>query len=302
MRFLVGLLFVAAGYWCAVPFEGSVYLGQQPPGEIPVVFGPGRISLDTRLETYPSFAPDLKTMFFSVVNADWSQGQILWTRLEHGAWSTPERVPFSDPRFIDWESSISPDGKKIFFASNRPPSGGMDIWMTQRTSANAWSEPVRLPAPVNSASEDGTPCVTANGTLYFKSRRPGGLNGSWLYRAPLKDGGYPQVESLGGIIPTGPGETEPFVSPDESYLIITSQTLRGGRGGWDLGICFHRRDGSWTAPVPLGPEINTDADEYGARVSPDGKYLFFTREKRGTTMDIYWVDAAVLDRLRAGRT
>jgi len=51
----------------------------------------------------------------------------------------------------------------------------------------------------------------------------------------------------------------------------------------------------------MGPEINTAADEYGPRVSPDGKYLFFTREVRGKTMDIYWVSALIVDRLRMDR-
>ena len=81
-------------------------------------------------------------------------------------------------RPVNWESSIAPDGKRMFFASNRPPSSGMDIWMVERTSDTSWSDPVRLPEPVNSAAEDGSPCVTKNGTLYFKSLRTGGIGGS----------------------------------------------------------------------------------------------------------------------------
>jgi hypothetical protein len=48
--------------------------------------------------------------------------------------------------------------------------------------------------------------------------------------------------------------------------------------------------------------VNTADDEYGPRVTPDGKYLFFTRENRGKTMDIYWVSASMIDRLGAERS
>jgi Tol biopolymer transport system component len=279
----------------------NFYLRQKPPGDKPEVFAPQVISLDTRLETYPAFSPDLKTLFFSVVNAEWSEGRLLQTRLEAGAWTTPAAPAFSDGRSINWESSFAPDGKRMFFASNRPPSAGMDIWMVERASDTSWSAPVRLPEPVNSAADDGTPCVTRNGTLYFKSLRTAGTAGSWLYRAVPKDGAYTQVENLGRIIPTASGETEPFVSPDENYLIFTSQTRAGGRGGWDLWLTFQQKGGAWTEPVTLGPDINTSNDEYGPRVTPDGKYLFFTRETRGKAMDIYWASTAVIGRLRAER-
>jgi Tol biopolymer transport system component len=114
-----------------------------------------------------------------------------------------------------------------------------------------------------------------------------------------KGGAYTTVESLGNRVRTTSGESEPFVSPDESYLIFISQTRPGGIGGWDLWITFREKDGSWTEPSNLGPDVNTADDEYGPRVTPDGQYLFFTRERRGRTMDIYWVSARVIDRLRA---
>jgi Tol biopolymer transport system component len=299
-RLVISALGLTTAVLLAAPAE-NVYLGQKPPCDRPEVFAPRTVSLETRLETYPTFSPDLTTIFFSVVNAHWTEGRLLSTRLEKGAWTSPEAAAFSDGRSINWESAISPDGRRMFFASNRPPSSGMDIWMVERTSDTSWSAPVRLPGPVNSAAEDGSPCVTNNGTLYFKSLRSGGAGGSWLYRAVPKGGAYTTVESLGNRVRTTSGESEPFVSPDERYLIFISQTRPGGIGGWDLWVSFREKSGSWTEPSNLGPDINTVDDEYGPRVTPDGRYLFFTRERRGKTMDIYWVSARVIDRLRAER-
>ena len=281
----------------------EAYLAQTPPGDTPVVFAPGVVSLENRLETYPTFSPDGQEMFYSVVNAAWTTGEILHTRLKDGTWNKPERAPFSANANINWESFMSPDGKRMFFSSNRPPSAPahIDLWMVERKSAASWSDPVRLPDPINSDADDGSACVTNDGTLYFHSTRGGGIGGSELYRARLIDNKYSQVENLGGVIKTGPKESEPFMAPDESCLIFISQTRPGGKGGWDLWICFKNSDGSWSTPVNMGPEINTAADEYGPRLTPDGKYLFFTRETRGKTMDIYWVSALIVDRLRMGR-
>jgi Tol biopolymer transport system component len=49
--------------------------------------------------------------------------------------------------------------------------------------------------------------------------------------------------------------------------------------------------------VNLGKLINSRESEFSPVVSPDGKYLFFTSTRLGQG-DIYWVDAAVLDRYR----
>jgi Tol biopolymer transport system component len=279
------------------------YVGQPPPREAPVLFAPGIVSLPDRFETYPTFSANGEEMFFSVVNADWTRGEIWHTKVENGVWTGPTRAPFSDEHSINWESFMALDSTRMYFASNRrtSPASGMDIWMVERGADEIWSAPVRLSDSVNSGADDGSACVTSDGTLYFHSNRGGGFGSSELFRSRFVGGTYSRAENLGGVIPTEAKESEPYMAPDESYLIFISQTRAGGKGGWDLWICFRSPDSSWTQPVNLGAEINTSDDEYGPRVTDDGKYLFFTRENRGRSMDIYWVSAAVIDRLRTTR-
>jgi|WetSurMetagenome_2_1015567.scaffolds.fasta_scaffold13338_3 hypothetical protein len=294
------LLIIRACFSQTVYSDSGSYLGQVPPGSTPKIFAPGIISLSNRLETYPTFSPDGKDMFFSVVNSNWTKGAIFHTQERNGSWSVPDTAIFSKNNYINWESFIAPDGRRQFFASTRPPSVYEDIWMIERTSDTTWTSPVRLNSPVNSNSTDGSACVTNNGTLYFKSLRGGGI--AMLYRARPIDSAYSQVENIGNIVHTIPGDTEPFMAPDESYLIFTSSDTiarPGWHGGWDLWICFRKSDSSWTVPINMGPNINTTNDEYSPRVTQDGKYLFFTRENRGNTMDIYWVSANIIDSLKS---
>jgi Tol biopolymer transport system component len=141
------LMLISTGFARAIYSDGLP--GQTPPGNIPQIFAPGIISLDNRFETYPAFSPDGNELYFTVVNASWSQGKILHSQKQNGNWSVPDTAIFSNNNYINWESFISPDGNRQFFASNRPPSTNIDIWMVKRTKATTWSHPIRLNTPVN---------------------------------------------------------------------------------------------------------------------------------------------------------
>jgi Tol biopolymer transport system component len=142
--------------------------------------------------------------------------------------------------------------------------------------------------------------ATRDGTLYFSSDRDGGEGGLDLYRAPRVAGRYPAAYNLGPPVNTGDGDDLPFIAPDESYLIFASDRP-GGLGNRDLYVSF-RVDGRWTAPRNLGSPINSPAWDIYPSVSPDGRYLFFTRRQGwepDDDSDIFWVSAAFLPRLRA---
>jgi hypothetical protein len=71
-----------------------------------------------------------------------------------------------------------------------------------------------------------------------------------------------------------------------------------GFGNNDLYISFRQRDGSWGSAINLGAKINTGAEEGGAYVTPDGKYLFFNRYINEKNAGIYWVNAQIIETLR----
>ena len=101
-------------------------------------------------------------------------------------------------------------------------------------------------------------------------------------------------------------EDGPYIAPDESFLIFESQRPEGIDGSLGLYISFRHEDGHWGMPVNMGPKINSGKGERFARLSPDGKYLFFgsarnmSADNRGA--DIYWIDAKMIDELRNDET
>ena len=61
---------------------------------------------------------------------------------------------------------------------------------------------------------------------------------------------------------------------------------------------FKKKDDTWTKPINLGMTINSKFDETVATVTPDGKYLIFSRRTEGNALNLYWVSAEVIENLR----
>ncbi len=275
---------------CAEPFAEGPYLGQTPPGPIAQVFAPGLIS-DTRLhrwEIHGHFSADGNAFCFRRL------GYIYITENTDQGWTTPERIE-SIPCKL-WSPCMSPDANSIYFMDQyftRPVRARTDRskqknhYRCVRTS-RGWSLPQLLPSPLCSAL--GGFSVAADNSFCFKSRR----GGFWM--APFVDNTWAQAIK----IPIEMGNLHgchPGIAPDKSFLVFYS-IEPGARGGTptDLYLTLRRPDDTWTKPQRMGPGINTGYHEIGARISPDKKYMFFTRSTGWNlnsytdTADIYWVE------------
>ena len=194
-------------------------------------------------------------------------------------WSRPVTAAFSG-RGLDKEPYLSPDGSRLFFASRRdypskiPAQGeeAYDLFVVERR-ASGWGKPEPL-ATVNSGAYDNYPAIAANGNLYFASHRPGGKGGNDLWMARWSGGGWQTPESLAALN-TRTTDADPYVAPDERYIIFSSDRP-GGAGEGDLYVSY-RTAGAWGAPVSLGSAVNTPAYEYTPWVTADGKWLYFSR-------------------------
>jgi hypothetical protein len=79
-------------------------------------------------------------------------------------------------------------------------------------------------------------------------------------------------------------EYEPYIAPDESYLVFMASGRKDGIGGGDLYIRFSKNGERSTAKL-LGEPFSTRAFEISPKVSPDGKYFFFTSARAAPGMD-----------------
>ncbi len=260
------------------------YASTQPLTE-PAIFGEGVIS-GGYFDSHPAFTPDGATLYFVRSAANFNFWAIMVSRFSHGRWSEPEVAPFSG-QYADADPFITADGARLYFISRRPlavggtPRDNTDIWMMRKAAAGSWGKPQHLDAPINSDGDEWYPTLTRDGTLYFGSDRPGGLGKTDLYRARPDGDGYAPAENLGSPVNTEADEYEPYIAPDESYLIFMASGRSDSLGRSDLYISY-RRDGAWSAPQNLGKRINSSALEYSPKVSPDGRYFFWSSTRNIT--------------------
>jgi hypothetical protein len=266
----------ARQYSATFPKLTGPYFDQKPPGMKPEIFAPGIISTGLN-ELNSVFTPDGREFYFCVRTREFST--IFAMKVIEGAWTKPETLPFNSIN-NDIDVSVSPDGKRLFFCSNRPVSGNgspkkdYDIWFCRR-EGDSWGEPVHMPGEINSDRDDFYPIASNTGTLFFNSQRAGeGTND--IYCSRFIEGKYLPAEKLGAEINTEYREFDAYVDPDERLIIFTSDRP-GYSGHGDLFASSKKEDGTWTAAKNLGTGINGPGPEFGSCISSDSKFFFFTR-------------------------
>ena len=189
------------------------------------------------------------------------------------------------------------DGQGFIFVSNRPGGcGGADIYLTRRHPVDGWEEPVNLGCEVNSGADEAGPVLSfaepGPPTLYFSSTRVGGPGGSNLYMSRMAGAwSFDPAELVPGVN-SDYDDMQPSVSRDGRELVFASNRPGpGSQGGFDIWSAS--RDsiaGDWSAPVNLGPNVNSTANEIRAALSWKGTTLVFSSTRPGGEgmLDIYY--------------
>lgn len=177
----------------------------------------------------------------------------------------------------------SPDGRTLFFASNRPGGqGGIDIWVAFRGGPNQpWSDPVNLPPSVSSAFDDFCPTPLPGGGLLFVSRRAGGCGegDADIYATRLHpEQGWLEPVHLGCEVNSAGDEFSPaYVSAGGGRLFFSSN--RDGKH--KIYASPRQPDGSFGAPVEA-TELNAPGfNTLRPNVSQDGREIVFDSNRPG---------------------
>lgn len=290
--------------------------------DTPQVLAPNFLSTHMA-ERDASLSPKGNEFYYTITS--YTQPVIVFTKKLPKGWTKPEVAPFSGV-YSDLEPHFSPDGQRMYFASNRPLTDGgepkdFDIWYVDRIE-NEWSKPVNIGSPINTEANEFYPSITNSGTLYWCAIRNDsiGLGGEDIYYSTLENGNYKSVTALPDSVNTTRDEYNAYVARDESYIIFTSSGWGKGYGRGDLWISFKRTDGLWTKAKNIGSNLNSSGFEYCPFVSDCGKHLFYTSDKPANTdftipinyenikdfslrygnkaSDIYVVDAKIIDDLK----
>jgi hypothetical protein len=252
------------------------YMGQKPPGIVAEPFAPGIISKDG-WELEGVFAPGMKEFYFTKRGAGGKKSIIVGFREQNNIWKKYTEFDRTG------EIVFSPDGKRMHMAKGYKDRIGDD-----------WTERKSL-GPMFDRKDWGIMRLSASakGTYVFDDYK----NNDVIRISRFKNGKREEPILLGKDINVGKWTAHPFISPDESYLIWDSER-EGGFGGTDIYISYRQTDGLWGPAINMGDNINSDKKEFYASVTPDGKYILFNRNFGEGNIDIYWVDAQIIETLR----
>jgi len=188
-------------------------------------------------EGLDTFRQNGKSFYFTADRpGGFGNNDIYMCRRSTKGWSQPENLgPEINSSANDANASLSADGKKLFFVSDRPGSmGGYDIWESDLGADGKWSQPKNIGEPINTDGWEGNVFIAPDGmSLYFSSNGHGGFGGADVFRSVLRGGKWSEPENMGDRINTSGNDTY-FTIPGSGDLAYMSSSRPGGKGGEDI--------------------------------------------------------------------
>ncbi len=203
------------------------------------IFSP-QLSLSNAHEASPTFARDGSFVVFARSSTgekgESDEVNLYIARNTEAGWSDSELLPYpvniSEKLYAEsgveqlrgskgeyWTAcpSITPDGKRLYFASNRQGGyGGTDIWVGDINSGGRVSNIRNLGNTINTAGDEFYPYVSDNGELYFASTGHSGFGGLDIFEAVRTDG-VTTIKNLG----------TPINSSANDYGLVFKDNLSG---------------------------------------------------------------------------
>ncbi|HKL37795.1 MAG TPA: hypothetical protein VJ876_02805 [Bacteroidales bacterium] len=267
--------------------QGVPYLTEHKPGKKPVIYCHKIISTDNHDEYGIHFSSDAKTLYFIREGKEgpgvMHSGQGLY------GWTRPRKILLKKDQLLK-EACFYPDEKRLLLVL-REGSDGSDALYISNREAEGWSPPEKT-ADTLLGPTIGSLSISGKGNIFYSGNMSQGTLSDILI-TEYRNQQYMPPWNPGANINTPYKEMNPFISPDESYLLFSSDRP-GGYGGTDLYISIRLNHGEWAPACNLGPYINSEQNESRPYLSPDGKYLFFSRS-RLQNRDLYWVSSEAIE-------
>ena len=196
---------------------------------------------------------------------------------------------------------ISPDGQTLYFSRISHPQnsfgdkGSQDIWFAEAVNGSQWGLARRLPAPLNKEEYNSLYSITPDGnTILIKGAYKNGryeTRGFSTSQRQARGWSAPEKLDIPGYEKVSKGQFDCGVLSNDGKVLVLSFSEKKNSKDDDIYVCFKQKNGSWTKPLNLGPEINTDDyTETTPFLAADGYTIYFSSNRPGGlgSNDIYY--------------
>jgi Tol biopolymer transport system component len=184
----------------------------------------------------------------------------------------------------EYHPSLTVDEQTLIFTRMRPADAETengskveeDFYFSIKDK-NGWKPAISLGPPINTHSNEGAHSISPDGRYFFYTgcERKEGYGSCDLYVSEKQGNKWAAPVNFGPIVNSEKWDAQPTISADGQTLVFVSGRP-GGKGLADLWVSQKAANGQWQTPQNIGDSLNTDLDEYGPFLHPDGKTLYFT--------------------------
>ncbi len=185
----------------------ELYYAELDLNDMPV--RPDKFSLEISSELHEgpvSFGEDGEKIFFTRSNMEngvvkpGADGKVKLKiyRAERGAfdWENIKELLFNNDDYSCMHPSLSEDGKRLYFVSDRPGGfGGWDIYFVDR-DGEGWTDPINMGPDVNTSKNEVFPYIHSSGALFFSSDGHPGNGGLDLFMIDVSTNQWGEVTAL----------------------------------------------------------------------------------------------------------
>lgn len=250
-------------------------------------------NINTKADDYFPFVTNAQDRMLFTRKTDKGDEDLYESRRIDGIWRRASAVKPLNSKKDEGMSTMVRDGRLLFYTvcGREGVLGACDIWQAVFGPDGAVEEVRPLEGFANSESWESQASISCDGsTLYFSSKRQGGLGGTDLwYSQRQADGSWGDPVNLGGKVNTELDEEAPFITNDGQTLYFSSNG-HPGMGDQDIFMSWLDEEQQWTSPINLGPPVNSAFRELGFFLTADGRtgYLASDRTESGEGgLDIY---------------
>ncbi len=154
-------------------------------------------------------------------------GNIYSSEYVDGSWTPIRKLNRNiNTKYYESHASVSADGKKLYFTSNRNGGqGGLDIYLSEKDATGDWGPAINLGTSVNTIYNEDTPFITINDSLlYFSSEGHKGMGGFDIYRSRGNGVVWKSLENLGFPVNSTDDDRffQPFNNDENGFYSVTT--------------------------------------------------------------------------------
>lgn len=206
--------------------------------------------------------------------------------------------------YPDYSPILSSDERMLIYTTRRPNiTGGdvdnfgyysEDVVVSYKNKSGDWTLPQSISNNINSSrGMEASINLTPDGQTLIVYRDDGQGMSSNIYYSTFEGKDWSPLKEFGSDVNSSYSESHACLNTNQTVLFFVSDRP-GGFGGKDIYRCIKLPNGEWSKAINMGPNINTEYDEDGAYIHPDGVTFFFA-SKGHKTMGGYDIMFTTLD-------